>query len=53
MKNPTAEQEMYALRELARHLRRCMECGESDVQHCDEGWFLWRAAMPAEECKRD
>lgn len=40
---------MKALVELAHHLRRCLECGETDVMKCLDGKQLWEAAgMPAD-----
>jgi hypothetical protein len=37
------------LRDLARHLRCCRECGETDVRNCHDGRALWNAAMPTSE----
>ncbi len=36
-------------RELARHLRICTVCAETDVTRCGDGWALWHVLMPEED----
>ena len=35
---------LTAKESLIQHLRHCLECGEMDVAHCEEGSQLWESA---------
>jgi hypothetical protein len=45
--------ENAGLRELAGHLRTCLECGEMDVRHCEQGRQLWNTAFPNKQVTQD